>query len=104
MKPLFALVSTAMLLAASLLAFTNSAEAVSFPRLGMTTRPLVLPVQYGSSRRRSPLQPYGPGRHQDSIAARAAYCRCYPYLGFQKRRVCRYPGRPATVQIVDRCY
>jgi hypothetical protein len=103
MKPLFALVSTAMLFAASLWAFTNSAEAAFFPGSGMTAQPVVFPVQYGH-RRHSPLQPYGPGRHQDSIAARAAYCRCYPYLGFQKRRVCRYPGRPTTVQIVDRCY
>ncbi len=97
MKRLFALAIPATLSAASLLAFCSGAEAAFFPN-SVTMRPLALPAQY------SPFQQYGPGVRQDSIAGRAAFCRCYPYYGFKKRLICRYPGRPTTIQIVDRCY
>lgn len=96
MKPL---VATAIIAHSTLgfLVFINSAEAFFSPHF-QTEEPLTLPVQY------DPFQKYSPGRSQGSIAGRAAFCRCYPYSGFQKRLVCHYPGRPTTVQLVDRCY
>jgi hypothetical protein len=113
MKPFFALMRAAGISAAGLLLSGASAEAAFFPRSGMTTQRLVLQVQYGpygpyrqhnSYRQYNPLQQYSPGMRQNSIAARAAFCRCYSYDAFRKRRVCRYPGRGTTVQIVDSCY
>jgi hypothetical protein len=113
MKPLFALVSAATVSAASFLALSNRAEATFFPGSQMNTRPNVLLVQYGQHgpyrqrnryRQYDPLQRYTPGRRQHSIAARAAFCRCYRLDAFRARRVCRYPGRPTTSEIVDRCY
>src|SRR5690349_19406304 len=101
MKPLFALVRAASVLAAGLLLSASSAEAAFFLRSGMTTQALALPVQYGQW---SPDRTYSPGRRQNSIAARAAYCRCYPYGPFQRRLVCRNPAGGTTVRVVDHCY
>lgn len=102
MKPLYALAIAATLSGASFLAFSNAAEAASFPVLE-NLRPLVS-VQYGPYRQYDPSQKYSPHMRQDSIAGRAAYCRCFPYAAGRKRLVCRYPDRPVTIQYVDRCY
>lgn len=102
MKPLFARARAVILSGASFLTFGNVAEAASFPVL--ETSPIASPAQYGPYRRYSPLQQYSPNRRQDSIAGRAAFCRCFPYAYGSKRLVCRYPGRPTTVQIVRNCY
>ena len=91
MKPFFALVIAAGMSAAGLLFSGASAEAAFFPASRMITQPLVLPVQYGPYRQYDLLQKYRPGMGQDSIAAKAAFCRCYPYSGSRKRLVCRPP-------------
>lgn len=104
MKPLFALASAILLSCASLLAFGNGAEAASFPVLETMRSSIASPAQYGPYRRYSPVQQYSPNTRQDSIAGRAAFCRCFPYAYGSKRLVCRYPGRPTTVQIVRNCY
>jgi hypothetical protein len=103
MKPLFALAIATALSGASLLAFTSATEAAPFSVLEIS-RPLVSPVQYGPYRQYDPSRQYSPHTRQNSIAGRAAFCRCLPYSAGAKRLVCRYPGRPTTVQIVDRCY
>lgn len=102
MKPLFAFAIASAFSGSSFLAFGNATEAASFPVL-KTMWPLV-PVQYGPYRHYDPWQKYSPHMRQNSIAGRAAFCRCFPYSSGAKRLVCRYPGRPTTVQIVDRCY
>jgi hypothetical protein len=86
MKPLFALAIAATLSSASILAFNKVTGAASFPVLE-TMRPLVSPAQY------DPWQKYSPHMRQDSIAGKAAFCRCFPYAARAKRLVCRYPGR-----------
>lgn len=103
MKPLFAVAIASAFSGASFLAFGNATEAASFP-VFETMRPLISPVQYGPYRQYDPMQKYSPYKRQNSIAGRAAFCRCFPYSSGAKRLVCRYPGRPTTVQIVDRCY
>jgi hypothetical protein len=104
MKLLFALTTAATLSGASFLAFGNVAEAASFPVLEAMRSSVASTAQYGPYRRYSPMQQYSPNTRQDSIAGRAAFCRCFPYAYGSKRLVCRYPGRPTTVQIVRNCY
>jgi hypothetical protein len=105
MKPLVALVHGAVAFVAGLLLSDIEAEAAFFPGSEGSTHFLVLPVQYGPYRREySPLQQYSPSRRQNSIAARAAFCRCYNLHLNKRRLVCRGPGGGTTVTIVDRCY
>lgn len=103
MRALFALAIASAFSGASILDFADAAEAASFSVLE-SMRPLVSPVQYGRRRQYDPSQNYSPHTRQDSIAGRAAYCRCFPYSAGAKRLICRYPGRPTTVQIVVHCY
>jgi hypothetical protein len=104
MKPLFAHAAAVTLSGASLLAFGNVAEAASFPVLETLRSSVASTAQFGPYRRYSPLQQYSPNTRQDSIAGKAAFCRCFPYAYGSKRLVCRYPGRSTTVQIVRNCY
>jgi hypothetical protein len=104
MKPRFARATAVILSGASFLTFGNVAEAASFPVLETLRSSVASPAQYGPYRRYSPLQQYSPNTRQNSIAGRAAFCRCFPYAYGSKRLVCRYPGRPTTVQIVRNCY